>query len=352
LKRILLSTDGARKDVRKRALPEREAGISGLPQDCKRRDDVCDNNDASRAGPKAVILPDARAPRMFGHDMKRRELYFWGAAIAILNVMARYVVFAFDVYDPVGAVATTFNVSVIVWALFYWALSLLFAGTDEGADVDGRDVAIVAAATVIAAAPIEYVGWFAVMIVGAGAWLTAGGDRDQRKAGILLVSVTAPMFWTKMIFSVFSHYILTLDAMLVAALTQTERYGNLVAIPGGSGYLQILGPCSSFANISLSYLGWLMVLCYYDISCSLRLIVWCVGIILAIVGVNTIRISLIGFFPTQYELIHGAVGSTIVGWIYIVLIFGLAAKAVRREPGFVDRDQGPVGADSRQLSLP
>ncbi len=262
--------------------------------------------------------------------MFRRELYFWISLICVSNALLRYIVFAFKIYDPYGAVFSGFNLSSIIWFALIWALYLLFPTRSQMCT--RLDYIFAALSLIFALLPMEHVGWIGVGIAGIAMWVRSDGDVKQRTAGKLLAAVTVPQLWSKIVFSILSKYIIVFDATLVSQITRTSRIGNLVAIPDGSGYLLIEGPCSSFANISLAYLGWVMALMYFGLRRSTRMYLYFLFIVLQIVIVNTIRIALIGYFPRQYELIHGEVGSTIIGWVYVIVIFGTCAWAARTAP--------------------
>jgi hypothetical protein len=50
---------------------------------------------------------------------------------------------------------------------------------------------------------------------------------------------------------------------------------------------------------------------------------------LAVVLLNGTRIGLIGLYPEYYDLIHGEIGSTIVGWLTLLVITGICYRGVQ-----------------------
>ena len=289
--------------------------------------------------------------------MERRELYFWTALIAVTNVMVRYVFASIGMYGLIGSVAATFNISIIVWIALIWPFIMMSSaskGSVVGAEINRFDALICSLAILISLAPIEYVGWLAVFIIGLGAYSNSENDSQLRNAGIVLCALTVPQFWAKIIFTFTSKYILIADSMLVSLFTGTYRTGNIVKMPNFEGYLQISGPCSSFANISLGFLGWLLVVLYYERRFSLRLYGYGLLVSFLVVLVNTSRISLIAYFPSQFHLLHDGIGSTVIGWIYVFVILGVAIYAVQSEPthshlaSTTPLGRGPSGVSSRQ----
>jgi exosortase/archaeosortase family protein len=139
------------------------------------------------------------------------------------------------------------------------------------------------------------------------------------------------MFWGHLLFAMLSDLILQGDAMLVGWLLGTHRLGNAVQLANGSGYLWIAPPCSSLANISLAVLCWVMFTKVVNRPGSVRDIGWVVTACTAVVAINVTRISLIGLYPHQYELLHGPIGMAVANWIILGATVGICLLGVRRD---------------------
>jgi hypothetical protein len=48
-------------------------------------------------------------------------------------------------------------------------------------------------------------------------------------------------------------------------------------------------------------------------------------------AINVTRISMIGFYPERYTLIHGPYGSMVAAWVTLLLITAVTLLGVRRE---------------------
>jgi hypothetical protein len=75
------------------------------------------------------------------------------------------------------------------------------------------------------------------------------------RGALILLAMTAPMLWSRLLFQIFAKPILNIDATLVSVLLGTDRSGNMVGFLDGSGYMIVLPACSSLANMSLACPG-------------------------------------------------------------------------------------------------
>ncbi|MET3900463.1 hypothetical protein ABIB57_004429 [Devosia sp. UYZn731] len=82
----------------------------------------------------------------------------------------------------------------------------------------------------------------------------APGSTLKRDAAILF-AVTIPMFWARVVLSIFNDTILAVDATLTAWAVGSERNGNIVPFADGSGAMWIAPGCSSFSNLTLAILA-------------------------------------------------------------------------------------------------
>jgi exosortase/archaeosortase family protein len=121
------------------------------------------------------------------------------------------------------------------------------------------------------------------------------------------------------------------DAILVSWITGTERAGNTVGFADGSGYLFILPPCSSLANVSLAVLGWALFAQAFAVRPSLNDVLWCLAACVAVVVINVTRIALICLHPEHFELFHGAAGASVASFLSLAAIIGSNLIRVRRD---------------------
>lgn len=243
---------------------------------------------------------------------------FWSAVVIALvsNALLSTVIGSFEI-SPIYAVANTFEISAIVWFGLYIAIKFIWNMEPREFDRTGKAVGLTA--LVVCFVPLGPATWVFVsavalfMIGRSSHWST-----NQARGGWILLAISFPMFWSKRAFNLFSEFFLSLDASLVSSITNTERTGNLVAMPSGSGYLQIAAPCSSMANVSLALLCWVIFTQTSGIRWSPSNLIWCMAACLAVVAINVTRITLIGFFPQFYETLHGPIGNTAASWLSII----------------------------------
>jgi hypothetical protein len=117
----------------------------------------------------------------------------------------------------------------------------------------------------------------------------------------------------------------------VGWLVGTPRMGNAIRLADGSGYLWIGPGCSSLANMSLAILCWVTVSKGVGRSGSLWDVRWVALACAAVVAINVTRISLIGFYPAYFDLLHGPVGATVASWLTLGTTVAICLLAVRRD---------------------
>lgn len=230
----------------------------------------------------------------------------------------------------VYAAVNTFEVSAIVWAGL--AIALRYTWRIELGVIRSSDKFVGVAALLICLLPLSPLTWPFMSIVALYFIVTSTRPTsNQAHAGWIFLAVTAPMFWSKRLFSLFSDFFLAIDATLVAGITGTERTSNIVAMPGGVGYMQIAAPCSSMANISLALLCWVLFTQTSDTRWRPRNLLWCGLACISVMSINVLRITLIGYFPQHYELLHGPIGASVVSWLSLIVVVLVCNYGVRND---------------------
>jgi hypothetical protein len=145
----------------------------------------------------------------------------------------------------------------------------------------------------------------------------------MRRAAFVILSITVPMFWSPMLFTMLSDLILRGDAILVSWIVGTQRIGNTIGFADNSGYLYVLPACSSLAHVSLAILGWALFTQALAHKPSLKDVRWCLAACLAVIVINVTRMALMGLHPENFELLHGTVGANIAGFLILAAIVGI-----------------------------
>ncbi|APO72542.1 hypothetical protein IE4872_PD02028 (plasmid) [Rhizobium gallicum] len=222
----------------------------------------------------------------------------------------------------------TFEVSAIVWGGL--VLGIRYAWRVEPSPISPLDKVVAGAAVLVCLLPLSPITWPLMSIVALYFIATAPSSLSaQSHAGWIFLAVTVPMFWSKQLFSVFSNFFLAIDASLVASITGTERTSNIVAMPGGAGYLQIAAPCSSMANVSLALLCWVLFTQLNNSRWRPRNMMWCAFACLSVMAINVFRITLIGYFPQHFDLLHGPIGASVVSWVSLIVVVLVCNYGVR-----------------------
>jgi hypothetical protein len=208
------------------------------------------------------------------------------------------------------AVIGTFGISAIVLVGIALAGERLLA---DATPIGRNDLAVALVAAVFAYAAGSAASWLGLSVLGVYSYYAAANPRARQGAAIAL-AITAPMFWSRRLFSLFSDWFLGLDGAFVSWLTGLPRTGNTIDLRNG-GLLWIAAPCSSVANISLMLLCWVIFQQTRSVPMTLRSLAWCAAGIFGVIFINVARIALMAVYPERYELIHGSIGSTATSYL-------------------------------------
>lgn len=222
-----------------------------------------------------------------------------------------------------------FDVSAIVLAACASGLWLMMRGREQS--VTRIDLAIGLGALALIALPIGGLSWIAVGGIALYILLFADPDQSMRRGAVILLATTVPMFWSRLLFQLFANFILEIDASLVGWLLGAERTGNMVRFTNDSGYLVIMPPCSSLANMSLAFLCWITVSEFAGHRRALSDVWWCLLACGSVLVVNVARLSGMGISLRHYEAIHSQIGNAVTEAMILTLTLGWSFLGVRRE---------------------
>ncbi|WDR06503.1 hypothetical protein PSQ90_03265 [Devosia rhodophyticola] len=261
--------------------------------------------------------------------MSRTMLFCGLVAIGFANGISGSVFSAVTEGGLLSAALNTFDVSVFVWLAL--VAGLLLVGRSPAIGASRGDWALVSLVFIAMLLPVPALSWLAYTILALSLLVRSTSGSALRRGAAILIAVSIPMFWARVAMSLFNDAILAADATLAAWAVGSERNGNLVPFADGSGAMWIAPGCSSFTNISLvilAFVGLVNVTSGRWSSSKLGLAVLTCALVVLI---NITRISLIGYYPGQFELIHGQVGADVAGWLTALLIVVVGFFAVRRD---------------------
>ncbi len=221
----------------------------------------------------------------------------------------------------------TFGISVLVWVACFIAVSLLLRQASEPAT--RKDLILGLAITAAALVPSSKASWIALTGLGLYGLRCFKSDSAAHRAAFVILAVTVPMFWSRLVFATLSELILQADAILVSLIVGTERVGNTIGFADNSGYLDILPGCSSLANVSLAVLGWALFTQALTRRPCLKDVWWCLAACAAVIAINVTRIALMGLHPEHFELFHGTVGASVASFLALAAIVGVNLIRVR-----------------------
>ena len=251
-------------------------------------------------------------------------LYIVGCANGLLG----RVIQSFQFSDWEGALAGA-DINVIILLACFAGISLVSTKSPE--QVQRLDLVVALVFLVLVALPIFPLSWMGVTGLSAYILLFANNNRERVRGALILLAMTAPMLWSRLLFQIFAKPILDFDASLVSLLLGTPRTGNMVGFLDGSGYMIVLPACSSLANMSLALLCWITITQWVGHRWTARDVFWALLACASVIAVNVTRISLMGISHRHYEWIHSSWGDMITNTIMLALMVGVTVLGVRRE---------------------
>jgi hypothetical protein len=259
-----------------------------------------------------------------------RNTYFAGLfALACANGLGSRMIEVVRDAGWVAAILSTFEISAVVWLSCAAGLSLVMR--DRGGEILPSDVMVGAALLVLIVLPVGGLSWLAVAILGGYLAVHSNPESAVRRGGMILLAVTVPMLWSRLLFRYFANLILQIDASLVSFMLGTSRNGNLVRFVDDSGTLAIVPYCSSLHNVSLAILAWVAINQWLGRRWSRSDWQWIVLAVVAVVAVNVTRMSLMALNAKTYQAIHGFWGDVVINILTLSAVVGFCVIGVRRE---------------------
>jgi hypothetical protein len=217
---------------------------------------------------------------------------------------------------------------IVLFACFAGISLVLSDSRDEPRSAD-LAVAVLFLGLVIL--PIFILSWVAVTGLSFYILLFASDSSTRRRGALIMLALTVPKLWGRLLFQLFERPLLEIDATLTAFLLGTDRVGNMVGLVDGSGYMVILPVCSSYTNLSLAFLCFVSVTQWADHRWSAIDALWLTLTGASVILVNITRIALMGLNHRFFEAIHGEWGAMVVGSITLGITIGFSVLSARRE---------------------
>jgi len=261
--------------------------------------------------------------------MPRNE---WFAALFIVgcvNGLGEQVIETIGSSGWVDAALGTFGTSAIVWVAIYAGIGLVLEERSE--QLRAADIVVGSCLLVAFALPIGGVSWLAISILSLYAILVSVPSSARFRGATILLAATIPMFWIHLAFRYFGDEILRGDAALVGLLLGTGCTGNVVPFVHGAGSLIVLPYCSSFSNVWLAFLGWLLIFQWRPRRWSIQDLQYCLVAAASVISVNVTRLGLMALGQRHYDAIHGQWGDLATNLLILGTTFGICLLGVQRE---------------------
>ena len=262
-------------------------------------------------------------------SISRHEFLAGLCFLACANGISTRVIYSVRGIGWVNAIIGTFEVSAIVFVACAIGLSLVLRGGDREA-IRRADLFVGAGCLIPIALPIGAMSWLALTVLGVYVFCSTH-VAPIRRGAVILLAITVPMLWSRLLFQLFANAILELDARLVGWLLGTSRTGNMVRFVDGSEYLVIFPACSSLANMSLAFLCWITINRSVRSQWGLWDLLWSLVACGSVVAVNVTRLSLMALSDRHYQAIHSQSGDLVSNTITLLLVLGICILGVRRE---------------------
>ena len=120
------------------------------------------------------------------------------------------------------------DISVIVLFACFAGISTLLQ--EDGDEIRSADLAVGGVFLILVMLPIFALSWLAVTGLSLYILLFANGGSARRRGALILLALTVPMLWSKLMFQFFAGPILEIDASLAAWLLGTDRVGNVLVL--------------------------------------------------------------------------------------------------------------------------
>jgi hypothetical protein len=265
----------------------------------------------------------------------RREAFLWIAICLLANQAVQLV----DTGSIDAFAASLVAQNYIYWLACYVVIYRLHV-SDRAARATRLDGCLVLAigVCILLTSFLPYrFGTGLLASIAAGYFLTAGGDRNVRAAGAVLVALSTQLVWGPILFQFFTPELLRADAALVGEVLASFRpdiiwRDTTFSAPDGH-VIALIGGCSSFNNVSTAVLACVSIAMLTRTDWVRRdfatLALACGAMIL----LNTLRLCLLAWSGELHAFWHDGNGAQILGigqTLAVLLIAWRGAAPLRR----------------------
>ena len=260
---------------------------------------------------------------------QRDELFAALSILACVNGLASDVLASMRDVGWGSALVNTFGISVIVWAACATGVLCLLHNRIE--KIRPIDLGLSVVFVLLVSFPIRWSSWLALTALCLYMLFLTDGPPSRMRGAALLLAVTFPMAWSRLLMHFFARPILDIDTSMVSLLLGTDRIGNMVGFADNNGYLVIFPACSSLTGVSLAVLCWFTMTNITQHKHSIHDFGWCGLACASVILINVARLSVMGLSEQHYSALHSEVGAALVNFLTLFFVIGICTIGVRRE---------------------
>jgi exosortase/archaeosortase family protein len=276
-------------------------------------------------------VPAGPTTSFFGFS--RGGAFAAAGVLAALNAQADQIVSTLTWQPALNAAISMAGISAIIWAAM--AAAWKIGSEDDRKPKGAMDYAVLGVVLLSSFVPLSYAAQAGLLLCGCYLLATAGRSDAERRSAVILLALTGPLIWGRLILHLFEVPILSLDAHIVGTVIGSPTAGNVVRFAGDNGRFVIAEPCSSVHNMSLAIVLWTTAAMLFRIRIDGRYMLVGAAMVALMYGLNLVRLSTIGLFPGYFDILHVGWGAVTFGYAglvgaAIVAGFGVIDAAARQ----------------------
>lgn len=261
-----------------------------------------------------------------GRAPGRRALFGYVCLLLSTNAIPVFVGEAVQTHGWFVAALNLFDISAIVWLALAAMLALCWQkGADESAR--SRDWVVLGFAALAALLPAPPLSGAALSAAGLWGFFSFPAHSPGRRAAAIALSLSAFFFWGHLFLALGAGPLLSADAWFVSQVSGMNAHGNTVSFADGKQFLIAPG-CSSLHGISLALILWTTAVAWFDCEVTARLRWTLVLAVAAAVLVNAVRLTMIAWYPRDFDYWHTGGGASLFGWLALVAVMGVVYRGI------------------------
>jgi hypothetical protein len=236
--------------------------------------------------------------------------------LAALNAQADQIIHSLSTESVAATVTNLAGIGAAMWVAMYAALKIGFEREDRR--IGRSDVIVLSVVLALSFLPLSYAAQAALLLCGLYLLLTSAPGSASRRLSFVLLALTGPLIWGRLLLHVFGNPILALDARIVGTLIGTPIEGNVIQFVNDSRHYLIATPCSSVHNMSLAIVLWTTAAALLNIRVDRLYVMIGAAMVAWMFALNIARLAAIGLFPRNFEFLHLGAGAALFGWAGLI----------------------------------